>query len=384
MRPTFIKTGLLSNTIDKNFRPINQNLPGFGFAHEMTASTQQSANVYLGVAHVRRPAINYTVGQFNQLWESFFKGDDKQMVSFFYGERDSALKRALALDAKIVGEARKLGGDSYVKIVSAALRQVCYTLYFFSIQYLSIIYIKTFGGIELVGTVERPWLMLKEISSNGNCHTVDMIYPHMAVHLYLNPKNIKYMLDPLFDNMERGFYPHKYSLHDLGARYPRCIGHRDGKDETMEVEESGNMLIMTAAYVKSTGDKDFAVKHYKIIKQWTDYLVEHGLIPGIQLTTEDYMGKFVNSTNLSIKAIIGIGAMAQLAQTVGNTSDQKHYRQIAEKYVTEWIRLGEDPSGKHMKATYNTPNTWFMLYNLYGDKLLDMNLVPEKVNQLII
>jgi len=238
---------------------------------------------------------------------------------------------------------------------------------------------QAYGGIELVGTIEKPWLMLKEISSDGNCQTVDVIYPHFPVQLYLNPKLLKYMLDPLLDNQERGFFPHKYCMHDLGSSYPRCVGHRDGREEGMEVEESANMLIMMAAYVKFTGDKDFAVKHYNIAKQWTAYLVDHGLITGDALTTDDFLGRIKNSTNLSAKAIIGIGGMAQLAAKVGNQVDEKHYRQIAEKYVTDWIRMGEDPSGKHLKLSYNSANSWFMVYNLYGDIVLNTRLIPERI-----
>ena len=125
MRSTFVKTGRLSNTVDKNFRPINENWPGVAFAHEVTAGPQRSANVYLGIAYVRRPAISYTVGTFNQLWESYFSGDENQMVSFVFNDREAALKRADALDAKVLGDAHKIGGQSYGKVVSAALRQVC-------------------------------------------------------------------------------------------------------------------------------------------------------------------------------------------------------------------------------------------------------------------
>ena len=138
-----------------------------------------------------------------------------------------------------------------------------------------------------MGTPEKPWLMLKEISSDGNCQTVDVIYPHFPVQLYLNPTLLKHMLEPLLDNQERGFFPHKYSMHDLGSSYPRCVGHRDGREEAMEVEESANMLIMMAAYVKATGDKDFAVKHYNIAKQWTQYLVDKGLITGMTVCPFD-------------------------------------------------------------------------------------------------
>ena len=132
----------------------------------------------------------------------------------------------------------------------------------------------------MVGTQDKPWMMLKEISSNGNCQTVDVIYPHFPVQLYLNPMLLKYLLDPLLDNQERGFFPKKYCIHDLGTHYPRCIGHIDGVQEDMEVEESANMLIMMGAYVKASKDKQFAAQHYNISKQWTQYLVDHGLITG--------------------------------------------------------------------------------------------------------
>ncbi|CAG2174844.1 unnamed protein product, partial [Oppiella nova] len=197
--------------------------------------------------------------------------------------------------------------------------------------------------------------------------------------LYLNPTLLRYLLDPLLDNQERGFFPYKYCIHDLGTHYPRCIGHRDGKQEDMEVEESANMVIMMSAYVRATNDTEFAEKHYNISKQWTQYLVDHGLVTGTALTTDDFLGPIVNSTNLSAKAIIGIAAMAQLSDAVDNRADRQKYREIAEKYVTEWMRMGEDPSQKHLKLSYNSPNTWFMVYNLYADRLLGTKLIPESI-----
>ena len=243
---------------------------------------------------------------------------------------------------------------------------------------------QAYGGIELVGTADKPWLMLKEISSDGNCQTVDVIYPHFPIQLYLNPKLLRFMLDPLLDNQERGFFPHNYSMHDLGSKYPRCVGHRDGKEEAMEVEESAGMLIMMSAYVRTTGDKDWAHKHYNISRQWADYLVVHGLIPGNALTTTDFLGRIKNNTNLSVKAIIAIGAMAQLADTVGNHNDQTHYRQVAERYAEEWVRMSMDPSGQHIMMSYNDKSnqSWFMVYNLYADVLLQTKLIPDKIYKL--
>ncbi|CAG2116082.1 unnamed protein product [Medioppia subpectinata] len=280
------------------------------------------------------------------------------MIDFFYEDREDAFRRATALDTRIVTDAQAVGGESYVKIVSAALRQA-------------------YGGLEMVGTVDRPWMMLKDTPPR-NCQTVDVIYSHFAVHLYLNPTLLRYLLEPLFDYQERGLFAKKYSLHDLGKQYPQC-GGQEGHHEDMEVEQSANMLIMMSAYVRATNDTEFAKKHYKIAKQWTQYLVDHGLITGDALTTDAYLGKLTNSTNLSVKAIVGIGAMAQLAEVTGNEADRQLFRRTAEKYVTEWIRLGDDPFNKHIKMTYNSDNTWFMMYNLYADVLLDTKLVPESI-----
>ena len=62
MRVEFAKNGKLRNTVDKTFRKINDRWPSLGFAHEITAGSKQSPNVFFGIAHVRRPAISYTVG----------------------------------------------------------------------------------------------------------------------------------------------------------------------------------------------------------------------------------------------------------------------------------------------------------------------------------
>ena len=128
MRSKFVKNGKLDNTIDQKFRKIHDNWPGFGYARTMTArplNGRAPSVGYYGMAHVRQPAIEYTDSQLNQLWESYFSGDANKMVQFVYEDREDALKRANALDSKIVGDAKRIGGDSYVKVVSAALRQVC-------------------------------------------------------------------------------------------------------------------------------------------------------------------------------------------------------------------------------------------------------------------
>jgi hypothetical protein len=132
---------------------------------------------------------------------------------------------------------------------------------------------------------------LKEISSNGNTQTVDVIFPAHPILLYTNPTLLKLLLKPLFENQESGHYPNKYSIHDIGTHFPNATGHPKGDDEPMPLEECGNMLIMVLAYYQRTGDRDYLVQHYPILDQWTQYLVEFALYPEYQLSTDDFAGR---------------------------------------------------------------------------------------------
>ena len=74
-------------------------------------------------------------------------------------------------------------------------------------------------------------------------------------------------------------------MHDLGTNFPNATGHVEGNDEYMPVEESGNMILMTYAYYKFTGDSSYLQQHYAKMFQWAQYLIEFSLIPGNQLST---------------------------------------------------------------------------------------------------
>ena len=57
-----------------------------------------------------------------------------------------------------------------------------------------------------------------------------------------------------------------------------------GNDEYMPVEECGNMIFMSLAYAQFTDNVKYLKHHYKILKQWTSYLVQYGLVPATQGT----------------------------------------------------------------------------------------------------
>lgn len=178
------------------------------------------------------------------------------------------------LDKKVQSDSLSAAGTNYAIMTTLSLRQV-------------------FGAIQLVGTRDRMYAFLKEISSNGNVNTVDVIFPASPAFLYTNPHLLKLVLEPLYEYQESEQYPNDWSIHDMGTHYPNATGHNDGKDQHMPLEESGNMLIMALAYYQKTKDVGYLRDHYKILKQWTSFLVGEALYPAEQQSTDDFAGSLV-------------------------------------------------------------------------------------------
>lgn len=214
------------------------------------------------------------------------------------------------------------------------------------------------------------YLFLKEISSDGDVQTVDVIYPFFPILLYMNPSWLKLMLDPLFINQEAGYWPFEYPIHDLGF-YPNAVGHNDGNDEQQPLEEAGNMLIMTLAYSQRTGDTDYLTQHYDILNQWTQFLVQEALIPANQISTDDFAGSLANQTNLALKGIIGIQAMSVIANETGHASDGANFSSIAHSYIDQWqnLAIARNASPPHTTLAYGQENT-------HGKSFLPLPFAP--------
>ena len=170
-------------------------------------------------------------------------------------------------------------------------------------------------------------------------------------------------------------------MHDLGSSYPNATGHPTGNDEAQPLEECGNMLIMTLAYAQKNNDSAYLTQHYNILKQWTQYLIAEALIPANQISTDDFAGSLANQTNLALKGIIGIEAMAVIANSTGNSVDGANYTNIAHSYIDQWQVLGvaADATPPHTTLGYGLNDTHGLLYNLYGDAELGLKLVPQSI-----
>ena len=205
---------------------------------------------------------------------------------------------------------------------------------------------------------------------------MDVIYPAAPVLLLTNPKLEEASLEPVMDYVKTGEWPHPWAPHDLGV-YPLANGRDPYKIESMPVEESGNMLILFDAIAKAEGNTAFAEKYAPILKQWADFLVEKGLDPENQLCTDDFAGHLAHNTNLSVKAIVGLGAYAQLLEMEGKQDTAAQFRSKAQEFARRWVEMAND--GDHYRLAFDKPGTWSQKYNLVWDRILGLNLFPAEV-----
>ncbi|KAK1226439.1 hypothetical protein PQX77_010603 [Marasmius sp. AFHP31] len=373
VRAQFIQNGRLPNTRDTNFRAINNNWPVFALAHDLGSVT--TGSVLFTVGHIRDPAIEYIVkGNTMQNRSVFFwskYATPADLISAFISDFDGALGRAKTFDAKVKTDAGRISSD-YTGIVELSIRQ--------ALAAIEITIAKNADGTWNTGDV---LVFQKEISSNGNMNTVDVVFPAWPIYLYTNPTLGKYLLEAILRYQASGLYPNKWSIHDIGAHYPSANGHNDGGDEAMPVEESGNMLIMALSYVQKTGDQSHITQYRSLFEQFTQFLITDSLIPANQLSTDDFAGHLENQTNLAIKGMVGIRAMSEIEKILGDNTKAANYSSIAADYVNRFQGLGgKSKTAAHLTLQYNNDASWGLSYNLFGDKLLKLNLFPQSIYDL--
>jgi hypothetical protein len=50
------------------------------------------------------------------------------------------------------------------------------------------------------------------------------------------------------------------------------------------------MTLMSYTYAHFTGDTSYLTAHYPLLKQFSNYLDQCSLFPGVQLSTDDFAG----------------------------------------------------------------------------------------------
>ena len=324
------------------------------------------------VAYDEIKPIEYFGTQLDEYYTKYFDsfGDMAKAAVREYPE----IKRLCdEFDAELTAETGAMG-ENFKNITSLAYRQAI-------------------AAHKLVEDTEGNILFLsKEDDSNGCIGTLDVTYPSIPLFLKYNPELVNGMLRPIIKYAKSDMWKFDFTPHDVG-QYPIANGQIYGSvtnylymksryriveepklESQMPVEEAGNMFLCLAAVKKySGGDQKLFDENRELMKTWVNYLVESGYDPANQLCTDDFAGHLARNCNLSLKAILGIAAYAELS---GDAS----YMEIAKQYAKQWEI---DAKADHMgtRLTFDRGDTWSLKYNMVWDNLLGYHLFSDEVKQ---
>ena len=271
------------------------------------------------------------------------------------------MARCVAFDNSMMADATQRGGAKYAAISSLAYRQCL-------------------AANKIVADANgQPLMFSKENNSNGSIGTTDIMYPMLPQFLLTNPLLAKATVIPMLQYASSGRWKFPFAPHDVGT-YPLATGQTYGAGEIgeegqMPVEESGNMLLCVGAIARIEGNTRFADPYWKTMTKWADYLVKEGFNPANQLTTDDFAGHVAHNVNLSAKAIVALGAYAQMCAMRGDAANAQKYRAVAQDYADHWVKEADD--GDHFRLAFDKPGTWSQKYNLIWDRVLDLKLFPS-------
>ncbi len=336
-------------------------------------------------------SINY-FGQWRRAYWTKEYASIQDAIAAAFSDKASVLEKANAFDQALQEKAEAIGGMEYAFICNMAYRQ-------------------TVAAHKLITDEEGNVIFLsKENDSNGCIGTVDVTYPSIPLFLLFDTEYVKGMLRPIFkfaacDVWEYDFAPHDVGRYPyawgqvygvkrkhFGSLYPKTAGRvrpplysfpagNDIFDFAMQmpVEESGNMLIMTAVVCALDGNAEFAKPYRETLDQWVQYLITYGADPGEQLCTDDFAGHLAHNTNLSVKAIMGIEAYSLLLEQMGDLAGREKYHAIAKNMAADWESraFAED----HYMLAFQSADTWSLKYNLVWDKIFGSQLFSDKVYQ---
>ncbi|KAI1793799.1 hypothetical protein LXA43DRAFT_1180168 [Ganoderma leucocontextum] len=102
---------------------------------------------------------------------------------------------------------------------------------------------------------------------------------------------------------------------------------------------------MQLAHARISGDATLLSQYYNLTKRWADYLVSNAL-------------KSENQTNQD-----------------GDTTDLNQ----ASTLLSSWLSLATSSNASLLLGSYGDQHSWSLMYNLFADKMLGLNLVDQSV-----
>lgn len=165
------------------------------FSHDLGAvSVEQSITFAIGYA--RENAINYLGNARTGYYRSIYH-DSISAVEHFLDDYPAAEKESQAIDSSLEKAALVAGGTNYSDILTLSTRQA-------------------WGALDVTipgGTLDTNDILvfMKELSSDGNVNTIDMIYPAFPIFYVMNPEYIRLLLEPVLRYLRSGRWTKVYN-----------------------------------------------------------------------------------------------------------------------------------------------------------------------------
>ncbi|KAI0705087.1 hypothetical protein C8T65DRAFT_240266 [Cerioporus squamosus] len=365
-RHQFANSGNLTNTQQTTFGPMGQPWYVFAIAVDLGSIQSTSAPVTWAIGYVRDPLVPYTtpsgVTEVRRPYWTTRYPDVSALIDAFLADYPAAHGRAVDLDKRILGDAAKIS-PQYADLVSLVARQVMGSLDF-----------TVLGGSGTGGNATDVKAFMKDIGSTQRINPVETMFAAFPTYLYLNASLGGALLAPLLQSQDN-LSGQPYAAQDIGGNYPNATGTRGAHPQG--IEQSGNMLIMMYAHARVSGDGSLLKQHYDTAKRWADYLVNNTLTPSNQASADGLSNP--NMTNLAIKGIIGVKAMAEISRATHQDSDAQQYDSRANALAGSWLSLAESSDQQHLLGQYGDESSSALLYNIYADLLLNTSLISQDV-----
>jgi hypothetical protein len=362
-REGFAREGKLPVRDDTRMpRPVADGYPVAAAAFDLGAVGERPVSRRLLLAYDDRFAIEYFFRKLRPYWRR--KGwEASDLLEAAAKDYPALAERCARFDAELEADMVRSGGEKYARLAVLSYRQ-------------------SLAAHKLAADYDgTPLFFPKENFSNGCISTVDVIYPEAPMYLLMSPTLMRGLIIPVLEYARGPEWNFPFAPHDLGT-YPKANGQVYGggaktEENQMPVEESGNMLLLIDALVRAEGKADFALEYWPLLERWAGYLKEKGFDPENQLCTDDFAGHLAHNTNLSVKAILGLRAYADLCERTGKSAEAAAYADLAAGFAKDWAVQADD--GDHYRLAFDKPGTWSQKYNLVWDKLLGFGLFPPEV-----
>ncbi|MFD1465359.1 glutaminase domain-containing protein [Lapidilactobacillus mulanensis] len=365
----------------------NWNEQGLQASFDLSTATKNDARLL--IAYDDLQSINY----FGHAQNAYWKEEQPSLSALLdlrLGEFEEILVDCNQIDEKIANQARKVGGDDYELICATAYRQAI-------------------AAHKLIKNENGDVVFLsKECNSNGCIGTVDVSYPSIPLFLAFQPKLIEGMLRPIYRFAKLPVWPFDYAPHDVG-RYPYATGQVYGMNNSkqlddstaireydtvgmfyefpastdlykheyqMPVEECGDMIIMASTTSLLLHD-GFLEENYEQLIKWSHFLIENGQDPDNQLCTDDFAGHLAHNVNLSLKAIVALGALGKALKETKYVAKGEELSQKAHEMALIWEQTAQ--SETDTRLAFDQADTWSLKYNLIWDEVLGLHLFSSTV-----